>query len=170
VHGACRRGNPHIPLPKAGLTYEDAAVDDAEDLIESSHRAWGAFITGDPEPALALFSRRDDVTIGNPFGPYARGWADASATIARAATLYRDGEVESYERVATYASGELVVILEVERYRARIDGGDEVQPFSLRVSTVVRLEEDGWRIASRHADPITAPRSPGSLFEGAAHT
>ena len=141
-------------------------MDDPEALIERSHQAWAAFMTGDPNPGLELFSREDDATIANPFVPYSRGWDEASATIAQGADHYRDGAADGFERIATYASADLVCILEIERYRAKIDGSDEVVPFSLRVSTLIRREADGWRICFRHADPITTPRSAGSLLEG----
>jgi hypothetical protein len=47
------------------------------DLDEFIHRckdAWETFVTGDPEPAMLLFSRREDVTLANPWGPPATGW------------------------------------------------------------------------------------------------
>lgn len=144
-------------------------MDEVEAFIERSHQAWGRFITGDPDTALSLFSHRDDVTISNPFVPYSRGWEDASATIAQAALLWREGEIVGYERVATYASDHLVSILEIERYRAKIGGATEKAPVTLRVSTVLRREADGWRIASRHADPITSARGADSVLEGASH-
>jgi ketosteroid isomerase-like protein len=141
-------------------------VDDPEALIDRSHQAWDVFMTGDPGPALELFSRRDDVIIANPFVPYSRGWEQASATIADAATHYRDGGAVGYERIATYATADLVCILEIERLQAKIGSSDEVTPFSLRTSTVLRREADGWRIAFRHADPITSARSPESVITG----
>lgn len=148
---------------------DDVAVDDPEALIELSHQAWAVFVTGDPRPALALFSHRDDVTISNPFVPYSRGWDDASATIATAARNWRDGEVIGFERVATYASTDLVSILEIERYRARVGAGEDLSPVSLRVTTTIRREDEGWRIASRHADPITSTRPAESVLMSAEH-
>ena len=41
--------------------------------VERSHRAVAAVFPGDPGPAKALFSDDDDVTLGNPFGPFACG-------------------------------------------------------------------------------------------------
>jgi ketosteroid isomerase-like protein len=140
-------------------------VDDAEGVVEQSHAAWGEFVKGDPQPALKLFSHRDDVTVGNPFGPFVRGWEQVSETVARAATIYRDGEVTGFERIATYATTDLACFVEVERYRAKIDGGDELSSMALRVTSVVRREDDGWRIVNRHADPITSPRSPESVIQ-----
>ena len=36
-------------------------------------RLLAAILKGDPSVYKALYSDRDDVTLGNPFGPYARG-------------------------------------------------------------------------------------------------
>ena len=159
--------NTGVAARQAGAHH--LVVDDAEALIERSHQAWDEFMRGDPSLALELFSRRDDATIMNPFVPYSRGWEQASATIAKAATYYRDGGAVEFERVATYRSADLVGILEIEHYRAKVGGSDELSTFSLRVSSILRREADGWRIAGRHADPITAARSPESVLEGSGH-
>lgn len=137
---------------------------DAEGVMEQMHAAMGAFILGDPRPAVDLFSRGQDVTLGNPFGPFALGWNRVVDAATRAATHYREGEVVGFERIATYVSAELAGFVEVERYRAKMGGAGEMSSITLRVSTVVRREGDGWRIASRHADPIMAPRPPESVI------
>ena len=61
-----------------------------EDAIEQSHRALAAIIRGDPRGFRELFADREDVTLGNPFGPYARGSATVAATLANAASRYKD--------------------------------------------------------------------------------
>jgi len=136
-----------------------------EGVIERSHLAWREFVNGDPQPALQLFSHQDDVTVGNPFGPFVRGWERVSDTVGSAATIYLDGEVTGFERVATYATADLVCIVEVERYQAKIAGRDELSPVALRVTSVLRREDDGWKIVNRHADPITSGRSPESVIQ-----
>ena len=55
----------------------------AEAFLEQSHVGWAAFITGDPEPAERMFSRSDDVSLGNPFGPFVRGWSQSKAVMER---------------------------------------------------------------------------------------
>jgi ketosteroid isomerase-like protein len=153
------------PVASRGTEGEDVAVDDAEDVIQRSHLAWGEFVKGDSQPALQLFSHRGDVTVGNPFGPFVRGWEHVSEIVARAATYYRDGEVTGFERVATYSTVDLACFVEVERYRAKIGGSDELSSVGLRVTSVVRHEDDGWKIVNRHADPITTGRSPESVTQ-----
>jgi hypothetical protein len=136
----------------------------AEAVMEQMHVAMRAFILGNQGPALDLFSRSQDVTLGNPFGPFVLGWDGVAEAATRAATHYRDGEVVGFERIASYASTDLASFVEIERYRAKIGGRDEMSSVALRVSTVVRREGHGWRIASRHADPITAARQPESVI------
>ena len=133
-------------------------------VIDASHRALAEFVNGNPEPAKALFSRRDDVCLGNPFGPFVRGRKAVEATADRAAAHYRDGEVIGFETVSSYSAGDLACYVEVERYRARIGGGSEFSLVSLRVTTVLRREDEGWRIVHRHADPIATDRSPDSII------
>lgn len=136
-----------------------------ETVMEESHRAWAEFVRGSSERAKALFSRQDDVSLGNPFGPFVRGWKDAEATIDRAATLFREGEVVGFERISTYLSDELACYVETERYRAKIGGTSEISPVALRVTTLLRQESDAWKIVHRHADPITTQRPAESVIE-----
>ena len=46
-----------------------------DELITNFHGAASAFAQGDPEPVKRLFSKADDVTLANPFGPAVRDWA-----------------------------------------------------------------------------------------------
>ena len=133
-------------------------------IVEESHRALAAFVTGDPEPLKALFSRRDDITLANPFGPPVRGWKQAAKTMERAAMLYNDGAVVGFDNVATFEAPQLGYIVEMERYRAKVAGGDAVTPVVLRVTSILRLEEGAWRIVHRHADPIATARAGESVI------
>jgi ketosteroid isomerase-like protein len=138
--------------------------DDLDAVIEESHRAHDAFFKGDPEPVKPFFSQRDDVTLANPFGSVRRGWSEVEKTMERAAANYRDGGVVGFEEVSRYVTPELAHIVEVERYRAKVGGSEEVTPVSLRCTTIFRREGDSWRIVHRHADPITAARPAESVI------
>ena len=138
---------------------------DLAQVIEQYHQALDAFVTGDPEPQKRRFSRRDDVTLANPLGPPARGWSRVEETLERAASQLRDGEILGFERVSAYATVDLAYIVEIERNRSKLGGADERASISLRVTTIFRREEDGWRIVHRHADPITTPRPIESVLE-----
>jgi hypothetical protein len=48
--------------------------------LEEYHRAGREITNGNPEVYKALYSRRGDVTLANPFGPPVRGWSEVSRT------------------------------------------------------------------------------------------
>jgi hypothetical protein len=68
-----------------------SAVDDVDELLKQFYLAQGEFVKGNPEPVKKLLSRREDVTLNNPFSPPAhlrfpsrsavpRGRKDATTT------------------------------------------------------------------------------------------
>ncbi len=131
--------------------------------IEDNHRAVDAFTKGDAAPLGALYSRADDATLANPFGPPVRGWEQIEQTMARAATHYREGEATGFERVSAYEAEDLAYVVELEQFLAKVGGANERTSLALRVTTIFRREEGAWRIVHRHADPITSPRTPESI-------
>lgn len=133
--------------------------------LEEYHRAGLEITNGNPEVYKALYSRRDDVTLANPFGPPVRGWSQVSATLDRAAEKYRDGEVVGFENVATVIGSDVAYIVEIESYRARVGGAQDMSPVALRVTTAFRLEDGIWKVVHRHADPITTPRPAESVIQ-----
>ena len=88
-----------------------------------------------------------------------------SATLDRAAANYRDGEVVGFENVSSVVADDLAYIVEIESYRARVGGADEMTPVSVRVTSVFRRENGDWKLLHRHADPITAPRPAVSVIQ-----
>jgi hypothetical protein len=138
-----------------------------EATVERCHQALGEIVRGNAEPWGELFSPEDDVSLGNPFGPFALGFDGVMAAARGAAARYRDGELAGFDRVATYEAADLACTVEVERFRARVGDSTELSPVSLRVTSLFRLERGEWRLAHRHADPITTPRPAGSVLGSA---
>jgi ketosteroid isomerase-like protein len=138
---------------------------DLEEFVQRYHRTVEAFIKGDPSPQERIWSRRDDVTLANPLGPPARGWTEVLDSLRRAVSQLSDGEVLAVERISGYSSGDLAYILEIEQDRVRLGGAREPADVSLRVTTIFRREEDGWKVLHRHADPITTPRPAESMVQ-----
>ncbi len=122
-----------------------------------------AIAAGDPEPSKALYSSSADVTLANPWGPAVRGYAAVCEMLDFVGTRFRDGTLESFERLAEYVDANVATIFENERWRAKVGGSDELSPFELRVTCTYRREGDTWKLVSRHADPISAPRPEGPL-------
>jgi len=128
-----------------------------DDAMAQNHAALDAMVKGDSSGYVALLTDRDDVTWGNPFGPFARGRSSVEATLARAAGRMRGGRASDFDRIATYLAEGLAVVVEVEHAETKTDGAD-LAPAALRVTSVFRLEGDAWKLVHRHADPITTPR------------
>jgi hypothetical protein len=86
-----------------------------ERFMDQCEEAWQAFVRGDPAPAKALFSRRNDVTLANPWGPPVTGWDRVSPALEAAAARFSEGEISSFEVAARYVDTELACVFEIER-------------------------------------------------------
>ena len=135
-----------------------------DQFLREYHLGMDEFMRGSCEGVKPLFSKSDDVTLGNPFGPVAKGWNQVVDAMERAAQNYRDGEAAGFDTISTVVTGELAYLVEVERLRARVGGRPEVSNLALRVTTILRQEQGTWKIVHRHADPITTSRPPESIL------
>ena len=136
---------------------------DIDGVLDRYRTALDKFSRGDPEPVKAVYSHRDDVTLANPFGPPVIGWAHVAKALDFASSRFSDGEVTAFETIVKNVTPDLVYILEVERWRARVGGRGDIAPFDLRVTTIFRREDDSWRMVHRHADPIMTAHPDGPL-------
>ena len=141
---------------------------DFDALIEPYHEALAAIINGDPSVYKEMFSRRDDVTLGNPFGPFGRGRAEVESRLELAASKYSGGELGEFETVSKHVTPELAYLVEVERCRAKVGDRDALTSVALRVTSIFRPEDGAWKLVHRHADPITDFRSAESVIEAQA--
>jgi quercetin dioxygenase-like cupin family protein len=162
-------GVEHAARSKSGATFlltvafVPSSGDALREIVEQYHAAVNAFARGDPEAVKRMYSRRDDVTLANPWGPAVRGWSSVSQALDFASSRFRDGEVTPFERVAEYVAPELATILENERWSAKVSGRETLSTFDLRVTTTFRREDGEWKVVHRHADPITTPHPDGPL-------
>jgi ketosteroid isomerase-like protein len=141
-----------------------AAADDLDRVIEQYHQALDEFSRGNPEPVKDFYSTRDDVAIANPFFPLTRGHEQVVERLERSVQNFRDGEV-GFENVAKWVSEELACIVEMEEWRTKVGGREDVTPFTLRVTTLFRAEDGEWKVVHRHADPITSARPAESVIQ-----
>jgi ketosteroid isomerase-like protein len=142
-----------------------AGVDDFDEVLEQYHLAVDELLKGNPELVKKLWSYREDVTLANPFGPPMRGWEQVAKTTEHAASQVRDGELTSFETVAKYVTPELAYIVEIERPQARVGAREDIVPFALRATLIIRPEEGTWKVVHRHADPITTPQPAESMIQ-----
>jgi ketosteroid isomerase-like protein len=133
--------------------------------IEASHRALHEIARGNPNPFFDVYSRRDDATLANPYGPPVRGRSEIEAAGRRAVSNYRDGRAVGFDNFATCVTADLAYMVEIERFEAKVAGSEEMTPVGLRVTSIFCREDDAWKILHRHADPITTPRSGESVLQ-----
>ncbi|MDQ3904750.1 MAG: nuclear transport factor 2 family protein [Actinomycetota bacterium] len=138
---------------------------DLNELRDQYHRSVAAFIQGDPDVQKPLWSRRDDVTLANPLGPPVKGFDAICEAADRAAEQISDGEGYTFDTVSWVETADLAYEVGLQRNRAKLAGATEKVPISLRVTTVFRREDDGWKVVHRHADPITEARSVQSVMQ-----
>jgi ketosteroid isomerase-like protein len=135
-----------------------AMTPDLDKVRDQYHRSVAAFIRGDPESQKPLWSRRDDVTLANPLGPPAKGFDAVCGVMEHAAEQISDGDGYRFDTISWVETADLAYEVGVEHSRVRRAGAAEKVPINLRVTTVFRREDDGWKIVHRHADPITDAR------------
>lgn len=138
---------------------------DLERVVEQYHQAVDEIVKGSADSFRRAYSRRDDVTLANPFGPPVHGGEQVEQTLERAASLMRDGTLTGFERIVTSMTAELAYIVEIERGQTKFGGRDDITPYSLRVTTIFRPEEGTWKVMHRHADPITTSRPAESFIQ-----
>lgn len=138
-------------------------VDQVPEFLEQYYDAARLFARGNPEAMKAICSHADDVVLANPFGPASVGWDAVAPALDFASSRFQDGDVDPFDVLARFGHGELVVVHALEDWRARVADRPEVAPFRLRVTTVLRREDSGWRIVLRHADPIATADPSGPL-------
>ena len=132
-------------------------------IVDQYHTAADEFSRGNPLPVKMMFSHHDDVILANPFGPPVLGWSKVSESLDFASSRFKDGQVTSFETIAKYETPGLVTIFEIEKWKAKVSGREQLSSFDLRVTSTFRNEDGGWKLIHRHADPITTFHPDGPL-------
>jgi ketosteroid isomerase-like protein len=136
-----------------------------ERLLKEYHRALGELINGNPDVYKSMFSEREDVSLGNPFGPFGRGRAAVEQRLERAASNYGGGELTAFDLISKYETPELAYLVEVERYQAKVGAREDFASVALRVTTIFRPEDGAWKVVHRHADPIDTEQPAESVLQ-----
>lgn len=123
------------------------------ELIQRIAIAAKAYIRGDMRTYFSLIKHADDYTLMSPFGgEVTRGFDTSPERLEALSRYFRSGEAE-LELVQTYTSGDLVVLVVIERQHGQV-GGLPDQDWSLRVTWVFQRDGSEWRQVHRHADPL----------------
>lgn len=133
---AMPRSDP-IPAILDGLTQADTALHN-----------------GDAGPRKRLWSSQEPVSLfGAVITKTGRGPIDE--TFDWLASRFSSCESFDYEVLAAEASGDLAYIVGIEHTVASA-GGAPPAPYSLRVTTILRREAEGWKVVHRHGSPVDA--------------
>ena len=134
-----------------------AADHELDALVRRVTEAARALISGDIEGYLGRITHAADYTLMPPNGGEpVRGFDDSDAALAALARFFRGGEA-TVEVVETYSSGDLAVLVVIERQHGTVGELPE-QDWSLRVTWVFRRTQDAdWEVVHRHADALVHP-------------
>ncbi len=122
-------------------------------LIQRTADGTAAYMRGEIRRSLTLIRHADDFLLMAPNGGDVMRGVDASdAAVDATARFFQGGEAE-LDVVQTYTSGDLVVLVAIERQHGEV-GGLPDQDWSLRVTLVFRRDGEEWRLVHRHADPL----------------
>lgn len=126
------------------------------ELVTLMDEAADAYMRGDVRHYVTLFDHADDYTLMPPLGGGTRhGFDRSERALTETSRFFASGEAR-LELEQSYASGDLAVLVAVERQHGEV-GGLPDQDWSLRVTVVFRRVGDRWQIVHRHADPLVRP-------------
>jgi ketosteroid isomerase-like protein len=145
------------------VTQPEITDPDVRELVERVREAAGALMQGEVRRYFALVNEAPDFTLMPPTGgPTRHGVDSSSASIQALEEFFAGGGDADLELEQAYASGELAVLVGVERQHGTV-GGLPDQDWSLRVTLVFRREGSDWRLVHRHADALVHPISMEQL-------
>ena len=139
----------------AMTTVPQNTIDDErlDELLARMGEAASAYIRGDIRRYRTLFDHPEDYSLMPPYGGDTRvGYHPTDEELEETSRFFASGEA-TLEVQHTYVSGDLVVLVAIERQHGDV-GGYPHQDWSLRVTIVFRRAGDRWQIVHRHADPL----------------
>lgn len=128
------------------------------EMLARQTAAEEALITGDPAPRMAMWSRRNPVTLFSAGGQCRSGWDAIGAFFRWLANRFSNGSDFRFDVEAAEFSGDLGYTVGFERFNASVAGGP-VQPIEIRVTHIYRRENGEWKIVHRHGDRATSEES-----------
>jgi ketosteroid isomerase-like protein len=134
-----------------------SALDDfLSTTIPRQIEAERAIHDGDPEPRLAMWSRKEPVTVLGA-ARNATGREEVSQLFRWLGSHFSDCTSYRYEVVAAGVSGDLAYTVGYEHTSVSWDGVP-MEPYVLRVTHSYRREDGEWKVVHRHADSVSADR------------
>jgi ketosteroid isomerase-like protein len=140
-----------LAMPLAAESAVDSGA--PAELVALATEKNAAFMRGDMERWSKLVRIAPDFTLMQPFGgPATHGFDKSPERLAEMSRYFRNGKTK-LEVAQTYSSGELAVLVMIERQTGEVGGLPE-QDWSLRVTEVYRKAGAEWELVHRHADAL----------------
>ena len=119
-------------------------------------------LRGDPSLRLALWSRKDPVSLLGAWGPNRTGWEELHRIFLwvaerLGATTYANFR---FDVEVVGVSGDLAYSVGYERFDEVLEDGT-TKPWTVRVTHAYRREDGEWRIVHRHGDIAPVDERPG---------
>jgi ketosteroid isomerase-like protein len=151
------------------MTHREITDDDLAKLVERVREATGALMQGDIHRYLGLVNHAPDFTLMPPTGGPARHGFDSSpASVEALEKTFAGGGDGDLELVQQYASGDLAVLVGVERQHGPVAGlPDQDWPFPRRWSSGARTPTGDWCTDALMRWCIRSPWSSSSFSPAA---
>jgi ketosteroid isomerase-like protein len=132
-------------------------------FIARQAEAEEAMVHGDVEPRLALWSKRDPVSLLGAWGPNKTGRVELERIFRWVAERLSDVSYTDFrydvEVAEVSTDGQMAYSVGFERFNEVLDDGAK-KPWTVRVTHVYRREDGDWRIVHRHGDLAPVDESP----------
>ena len=145
------------------MTISEADLDELLAILDRGRQSWIEGAIGGGSGERLDIDQDDDFTIMGPFGGEPARGTGLKERQKAAARLFHGGSGSS-DVVKTVVSGDIAVVILVERNQARVEGAEAAQPWVLRTTQVFQMRPSGWVRLHRHADPLIDLRSPAVTF------
>jgi hypothetical protein len=104
------------------MAHGNVTEEELAELIRRTAEAASALIRGDIRTYLRLIKHAEDYTLMDPFGGEpTRGFDASSESLEALERFFQGGEAE-LELVESYTSGDLVVLVVIERQHGQVGG------------------------------------------------
>ena len=110
-----------------------------------------AYVTGDPEPVVALSAMSGQATFFDPGGGFTKGAETVNRSNREASHLFGPSGTTRFEIHDQGESGDLAFWTGFQIAEMEIAGKDGKVPMKLRITEVFRRDGETWRMVHRHA-------------------
>jgi ketosteroid isomerase-like protein len=121
--------------------------------VKAAKDADAALHDGDPEPRIALWGRREPVTVFGAIGVIVSGWDECESLFRALAGRFSDGRRFDVEVVAVDVCGDMAYTAAIEDSVVSFDGSGP-RHNRLRVTQIYRRENGEWKLVHRHGDHV----------------